>query len=143
MNTHYFSVCGYGVTTQRRGEESQVHATVEVRIGKRYVSRGAAGVGPVHALDSALRECLKHDFPEVGDFRLSDYRVTVVDPADGTGAKVHVQLRATDGAHTWDAGCVSENIIEASFEALCSAAVLGIMRRRLTAAGEPVAESVA
>jgi 2-isopropylmalate synthase len=134
MNNHYFTVCGYGVDTHRRGAESRVHATVEVRIGKRYVSRSAAGVGPVHALDSALRECLKHDFPEVTSIRLSDYRVSVVDPTDGTGAKVHVQLRATDGAQTWDAGCVSENIIEASFEALCSAAVLGLMRARAGAA---------
>lgn len=134
MNNHYFDVCEYGVDHQRRGSESRVHATVEVRIGRRYVSRSAAGVGPVHALDSALRECLKNDFPDVADIRLSDYRVSVVDPADGTGAKVHVQIRATDGTHTWDAGCVSENIIEASFEALCSAAVLGIMRARARAA---------
>lgn len=139
MNNHYFAVCGYGVATQRRGSDSHVHATVEVRIAKRYVSRSAMGVGPVHALDSALRECLKHDFPEVIDIRLSDYRVSVVDPADGTGAKVHVQLRATDGSQTWDAGCVSENIIEASFEALCSSAVLGIMRRRASTAAGSVA----
>jgi 2-isopropylmalate synthase len=133
VNNHYFTVCEYGVEHQRRGAESRVHATVEVRIGKRYVSRSAAGVGPVHALDSALRECLKHDFPDVAGIRLSDYRVSVVDPADGTGAKVHVQLRATDDTQTWDSGCVSENIIEASFEALCSAAVLGIMRARARA----------
>jgi len=139
LNNHYFSVCGYGVATERRGSDSSVHATVEVRVAKRYISRGAAGVGPVHALDCALRECLKHDFPEIADIRLSDYRVSVVDPAEGTGAKVHVQIRATDGTQTWDAGCVSDNIIDASFEALCSAAVLGIMRGRVDAPRESVA----
>jgi 2-isopropylmalate synthase len=62
--------------------------------------------------------------------RLSDYRVSVVDAAEGTGAQVRVLIEATDGAARWDAGCVSENIVDASFEALCSTAVMGIMRAR-------------
>jgi 2-isopropylmalate synthase len=65
--------------------------------------------------------------------RLSDYGVTVVDAADGTGAQVRVIVQATDGVATWDAGCVSTNIVDASFEALCSTAVMAIMRARSAA----------
>jgi 2-isopropylmalate synthase len=111
---------------------SHVQAIVEVQVGNSCVRRAATGVGPVHALDVALRACLANDFPELEDVKLSDYRVTVVDAADGTGAQVRVLIQATDGESSWDAGCVSANIVDASFEALCSTAVMGIMRARST-----------
>jgi 2-isopropylmalate synthase len=127
----YFDVCGYKVTSERMHEESsQVQAVVEVRIGTNCVRRAASGVGPVHALDLALRSCLESDFPELDEVRLADYRVTVVNAEDGTGARVRVLIQATDGATSWDVGCISENIVDASFEALCSTAVMGIMRAR-------------
>jgi 2-isopropylmalate synthase len=127
----YFDVCGYKVTSERMHEESsQVQAVVEVRIGTNCVRRAATGVGPVHALDLALRSCLAGDFPELDEVRLADYRVTVVNAEDGTGARVRVLIQATDGLTSWDAGCISENIVDASFEALCSTAVMGIMRAR-------------
>jgi 2-isopropylmalate synthase len=129
--TPYFTVCGYKVTSERMHEvDTQVQAIVEVRIGHNCVRRQATGVGPVHALDNALRACLKSDFPELADVRLSDYRVAVVDAGDGTGAEVRVLIEATDGHGRWDAGCVSTNVLDASFEALCSTSVMGIMRVR-------------
>ena len=127
----YFDVCGYKVTSERlHHRESYIQAVVEVRIGHACVRRSATGVGPVHALDNALRACLADQFPELAEQRLSDYRVSVVDAADGTGAKVRVLISSTDGRETWDAGCISENIIEASFEALCSSTIMGLMRAR-------------
>lgn len=125
-----FSVCSYKVTSERVHGRSRVQAIVEVRVGDRCIRRSATGVGPVHALDAALRRCLSRDFPELDDVRLSDYRVGVVDAQAGTGAQVRVILEATDGASAWNAGCVSENIVDASFEALCSTAVMGIMKVR-------------
>ncbi|HYI46818.1 MAG TPA: alpha-isopropylmalate synthase regulatory domain-containing protein [Actinomycetota bacterium] len=127
----YFDVCGYKVTSERlHHKESLIQAVVEVRIGHECVRRSATGVGPVHALDNALRACLAKEFPELDDQRLSDYRVTVVDGTDATAAQVKVLITSTDGRDTWDAGCISENIIEASFEALCSSTIMGIMRAR-------------
>lgn len=124
-----FEVCGYKVISERMyGRASQVQAIVEVRVGHSCVSRSATGVGPVHALDNALRACLMAHFPELDDVSLSDYTVSVIDAADGTGAQVRVLVEATDGVSTWDAGCVSDNVIDASFEALCSTAVMGIMK---------------
>jgi 2-isopropylmalate synthase len=131
QSSPYFDVCGYKVTSERMHEESsQVQAVVEVRIGANCVRRAATGVGPVHALDLALRSCLASDFPELDDVRLADYKVAVVNAEDGTGARVRVLIQATDGMSSWDAGCISKNIVDASFEALCSTAVMGIMRAR-------------
>jgi len=125
----FFEVCGYKVISERMHETtSRSQAIVEVRFGHDCVRRSATGVGPVHALDRALRSCLEGQFPDLNSVRLADYRVSVVDASDGTGAQVRVLIEATDGTSSWDAGCVSENIIDASFEALCSTAVMGIMK---------------
>lgn len=134
MTAHYpFSVCGYKVTSERMHEDTTgVQAIVEVRIGPTCVRRSASGVGPVHALDGALRLCLAGDFPELDHVSLSDYSVSVVDASEGTAAQVRVLVESTDGRATWDAGCVSTNVIDASFEALCATAVMGIMRARST-----------
>lgn len=130
----FFEICGYKVISERLHETtSRSQAIVEVRFGHDCVRRSATGVGPVHALDGALRSCLEGQFPELGRVKLADYRVAVVDAGDGTGAQVRVLIEATDGTASWDAGCVSENIIDASFEALCSTAVMGIMRARAAA----------
>jgi 2-isopropylmalate synthase len=127
----YFDVCSYKVTTERlRGQGTHVQAIVELRVAGAYVRRAASGVGPVHALDNAMRQCLADSFPELEHVRLSDYRVTVVDAPSGTAARVRVLIQASDGDRTWDAGCVSENVIDASFEALCSIAVMGVMQLR-------------
>jgi len=131
----YFHPRGYAVTSERLGPgRSPASAVLEVQIGDKLVRRQATGAGPVHALDNALRRCLARAFPELSDVRLSDYRVSVVDAEKGTAAHVRVLIRATNGEESWDAGCVSDNIIDASFEALCSTFVLGIMRARSSAA---------
>jgi 2-isopropylmalate synthase len=128
--TQYFTVCGYKVVSERLHETaSDVQAIVEVRIGNQCVRRAASGVGPVHALDRALRSCLEDEFPELARVSLSDYTVAVVGNG-GTDAKVRVLIESTDGESSWDAGCVSDNILDASFEALCSVSVMGIMRVR-------------
>lgn len=133
----YFTVTGYSVTSDRtpRGT-SHSRAEVSLRIGTTVVRRTATGVGPVHALDEALRACLRPLFPEIQRIQLSDYRVGVVGQKRGTGADVHVSVTATDGLRTWDAGCTSDNIVDASFEALCSSIVMGIMH------AEPKVQSV-
>ena len=129
--TPFFTVCGYKVISERmHSVTSRVQAIVEVNTGSSCIGRSATGVGPVHALDNALRACLNDRFPELADVRLSDYRVSVVDASDGTGAEVRVVIEATDGHEPWAAEAVSDNIVDASFEALCSTAVEGIRRAR-------------
>jgi 2-isopropylmalate synthase len=130
MGGPYFSVCGYKVTSERTHGELRVQAVVEVLVDSRCIRRASGGVGPVHAVDQALRRCLQDDFPELHDVKLSDYKVSVVDAEAGTGAQVRVLVESSNGGSRWDAGCVSENIVDASFEALCSTAVMGIVQAR-------------
>ena len=127
----WFSICCYRVVTERtHSGGSRVMASVEARIGDVGVRRSATGVGPVHALDRALRACLSGHFPELDEMKLLDYFVSVSDADPGTAAQVKVLITFGDGEGSWDTGYVSENIIDASMEALCSGAIVGIMRGR-------------
>jgi 2-isopropylmalate synthase len=145
MSEHrYFKVCGYKVVSERSPREgARVQAIVEVEVAKEFVRRAAHGVGPVHALDNALRSCLEERFPEIQGVRLSDYRVSVLDAADGTGAEVRVVVEASDAYGRWMAERTSANILEASFEALCETALTGIGRGRSSlTVGNHAAEKV-
>ena len=125
----YFSVCEYRVTSERKdGGASRAHAQVELMVGGSRTRSEATGVGPVHALDNALRASLRSDFTAIDRVKLSDYHVSVVNADAGTGAAVRVVVQATDDEDVWEAGCTSDNIIDASFEALCATAVIGLMR---------------
>jgi 2-isopropylmalate synthase len=79
----------------------------------------ANGDGPVNALDNALRKALLRFYPEVATIKLIDYKVRVLNEKQGTAAKVRVLIESGDGNETWSTVGVSENIIEASWQALC------------------------
>jgi len=86
---------------------------------KGEIERTAAeGNGPVNALDRALRKALRKFFPEIDTMSLSDYKVRVLNANDGTEAKVRVLIESSCGESTWGTVGVSENIIEASWQAL-------------------------
>jgi 2-isopropylmalate synthase len=125
----YFELESFRVQSERRSDESIVsEATVRLRVrGERRVSVGE-GVGPVHALDMALRGALRDDFPGVSDLRLTDYRVRVLDSKDGTSARVRVLLETSDHESSWGTIGVHENVIEASWEALADGIILGLLR---------------
>jgi 2-isopropylmalate synthase len=78
----------------------------------------AEGNGPVNALDKALRAAIGARYPHLADVELTNYKVRILDEAHGTGAVTRVLLDSTDGQHEWGTIGVSENIIEASWEAL-------------------------
>ena len=78
----------------------------------------AEGNGPVNALDRALRAAIGARHPHLADIELTNYKVRILDEAHGTGAVTRVLLDSTDGPETWGSIGVSENIIEASWEAL-------------------------
>jgi 2-isopropylmalate synthase len=114
----------------RAREEVIAEATVKVVFdGVRVVSTGE-GNGPVNALDQALRAALRSRFPEVDGLRLTDYRVRVLDSADGTGARVRVLLETSDSDTSWSTIGVHDNVIEASWEALVDGIVIGLLRTR-------------
>jgi 2-isopropylmalate synthase len=81
----------------------------------------AVGEGPVDTLNSSVRDALIPSFPFLKNIHLSDYKVRVLNPEEATAAKVRVFITFTDNKKTWDSVGVSENIIEASWEALLDA----------------------
>jgi 2-isopropylmalate synthase len=94
--------------------------------GERVVAIGE-GNGPVNALDSALRKALGGWFPELERLYLTDFKVRVLEARQGTGAVTRVLIDTTNGEHTWTTIGVSENIIEASWQALVDSLVFGIL----------------
>jgi 2-isopropylmalate synthase len=123
----YFELESFRVQSERRNGEAAAEATVKLVVGgQRKVSVGE-GNGPVHALDTALRDALQSDFPEVADLRLTDYRVRVLDSMDGTSARVRVLIETSDHERSWGTIGVHENVIEASWEALTDGITVGLL----------------
>ncbi|HBL08473.1 MAG TPA: citramalate synthase [Acidimicrobiia bacterium] len=105
----------------------QTEATVTVLVdGDRRIATGD-GNGPVNALDSALRSALGDSHPGLERLQLTDFKVRVLETRKGTGAVTRVLIDTTDGDHTWTTIGVSENIIEASWQALVDSIVFGLL----------------
>ena len=114
-----FELESFKVLVEKRADGAvETEATIKVRVdGKRYV-RVAEGNGPVNALDSALRGAIADRYPHLADIELTNYKVRILDESHGTGAVTRVLLDSSDGEREWGTIGVSENIIEASWEAL-------------------------
>lgn len=105
------------------GPEGQpvTEATVKVRIGQEIMHTVSEGDGPVNALDGALRKALLPSYPRLAELHLMDYKVRVVNARAETAARVRVVIEWSDGDGIWGTVGVSENVIEASWLALCDA----------------------
>ncbi|QDV30953.1 2-isopropylmalate synthase [Planctopirus ephydatiae] len=102
-------------------EESQVpvtEATVKLRVGDDVEHVVAEGDGPINALDTAVRRALLRFYPSLEQMHLVDYKVRVINSAEGTAARVRVVIESRDEHDTWSTVGVSENVIEASWLAL-------------------------
>jgi 2-isopropylmalate synthase len=93
-------------------------ATVKISVGENQEITAAEGYGPVSALDNALRKALDRFFPDLDTMRLVDFKVRVIDGGRGTAAKVRVFIESCDQDQIWSTIGVSEDIIEASWQAL-------------------------
>jgi 2-isopropylmalate synthase len=125
-----FELHGFRVTVDRRGNgEPYVEATVRVRVDGREEHTAAEGNGPVHALDNALRKALEEFFPELRTMHLTDYKVRVLDAADGTAATTRVLIESADEHGSWTTIGVNANVLEASWLALADAIEYGLARQ--------------
>jgi len=114
-----FELDGFRVITEKRGaSESTSEAVIKLRVDGKEEHTASEGEGPVSALDRALRKSLTTFFPCIRDIRLTDYKVRVLNPEGGTDAKVRVLIESSDGKESWGTVGVSENLIEASWQAL-------------------------
>jgi 2-isopropylmalate synthase len=119
------------IAEKREDGRVQTEATIKIWVeGERYV-RTAEGNGPVNALDTALRAAISETYPHLGDIRLVNYKVRILDEQKATGAVTRVLLDASDGTDTWGAIGVSENVIEASWDALVDSLEAGMLPGRV------------
>lgn len=116
----FFDLVGFRVIVEKRkgSEEAFCEATIMVEVGGQVEHTAATGNGPVNALDHALRKALEKFYPSLSQVKLLDYKVRVLTASDGTGSKVRVLIESGDGEKNWGTVGVSENIIEASWQAL-------------------------
>jgi 2-isopropylmalate synthase len=113
-----FEVEGYRVIVERHGAELWSEATVRVKVGGESIATVAEASGPIGALDKALRLGLEKTFPQLRDMKLRDYKVRILESNEGTGSKTRVLVESGDGHSIWGTVGVSDNIIDASWEAL-------------------------
>lgn len=120
LHRRFFDLIGFRVIDEKRKESKLPlsEATIMLKVGKNIEHTAAAGHGPVNALDNALRKALEKFYPELKSVKLHDYKVRVLTAGKGTSARVRVLVESGDEMHSWGTVGVSENIIEASWQAL-------------------------
>jgi 2-isopropylmalate synthase len=123
-----FTLESFRVIAEKR-EDGRVmsEATIKLLVGdERHVATGE-GNGPVNALDAALRLAIQRFYPQVERLELTDYKVRVLDESVGTGAVTRVLIETSDGRQSWGTIGVSDNVIEASWDALVDAITYGLL----------------
>ena len=131
--TSYFELERLRVRSEK-GEAGHEYseATVALRVGEKRAHVVAEGIGPVDAMSLALQKALVASYEELEVVRLSDYKVRVIDPENGTGAAVRVLIEHHSGSDTWNTVGVSTNIIEASWQALADGICFYLLKAGVT-----------
>ncbi len=134
----FFRLESFRVTMEKRADgEVVTEATIKLHAAGERIIATAEGNGPVHALDQALRQAIGKAHPALADIHLTDYKVRVLDTHKATAAVTRVLIDSTDGEHDWSTIGVSENIIEASWQALSDSIVYGLNRAETQGDGPP------
>jgi 2-isopropylmalate synthase len=124
----FFELIDFLVIVEHRdGRGHLAEASVKLRVGEQVVHTVAEGVGPVGALDNALRKALTDIYPAIETFRLTDYKVRILDSDRATAARTRVMIDTSSGGKTWTTVGASRNIIEASWQALYDSHEYGIL----------------
>jgi len=114
-----FSLVSLRVINEKNKDGHSIsQATIKISVGTDEEITAAEGNGPVNAIDNALRKALRKFYPRISEMTLVDFKVRVLEGSAGTAAKVRVLIESRDGKDIWNTVGVSENIIEASWQAL-------------------------
>jgi len=137
----FFNLDGFRVIVEKRGPEEPClsEATIKITVDGVQEITAAEGDGPVNALDQALRKVVTSFYPEVADVHLRDFKVRILEGEAGTAAKTRVLIESGDGKSIWGTVGVSENILEASWEALVDSIEYILFRNRVDDAKKPEA----
>ncbi len=128
---NYFTLKGFRIMVEKdETGEMRSEASIRVLVNNEIAHTAAEGVGPVNALDNALRKALVGFYPEIQATKLSDYKVRVIDAQAATSAHVRVLIETTADGTSWGTVGVSENIIEASWQALTDSISYYLMKQR-------------
>ena len=130
----YFELMGFRMITDTFHEslnDITAETSIKIKIQDNIIHSVSEGNGPVDALDKAIRKALADIYPEIEKFKLSDFKVRIVDGKDGTGAKTRVHMETTDGYNTWDTVGVSPNIGEASYMAIIDSLSFGLLLNKV------------
>jgi len=114
------------ISEKQADRETTVEATIKLYVKGQRVISTAEGNGPVNALDNALRKAIGPHYPELSEIHLSNYKVRILDEHRATAATTRVLIDSSDGKRMWGAVGVSENIIEASWQALLDGLEYGV-----------------
>ncbi|MDT8440745.1 MAG: citramalate synthase [Desulfuromonadales bacterium] len=127
---NFFSVIGFRVIDTKRHEDEMPssEATVQVKVGGKIEHTAAEGNGPVNALDHALRKALEQFYPQLKEMKLYDYKVRVLPAGKGTASVTRVLIESGDKNGRWGTVGVSDNIIDASYQALVDALQYKLIR---------------
>ncbi|MEK7698244.1 MAG: alpha-isopropylmalate synthase regulatory domain-containing protein, partial [Nitrospirota bacterium] len=130
LHRKFFDLIGFRVIVEKRkeGEPPLSEATIMLKVDRKEEHTAATGNGPVNALDNALRKALEKFYPQLKQVKLLDYKVRVLTAGTGTCAKVRVLIESGDNTHKWGTVGVSENIIEASWQALVDSIEYKLLR---------------
>src|SRR5271154_6629161 len=122
-----FRLESWRVLVEKRADgKVATEATIKIFLGGERFVRTAEGNGPVHALDSALRDAIGEIHPHLRDIELVNFKVRILDETKGTGAVTRVLIDASDGQEVWGSIGVSENVIAASWDALVDSLEYGM-----------------
>jgi len=128
----FFTPREYHVSMRKDAETgfTNCEATVLLDVEGAEAHTVAKGDGPVNALDNSLRRALTTHFPEISGLHLIDYKVRIVNSAAGTAARIRVLIESSDGHDEWGTVGVSDNVIDASWQALLDSYEYFLRKRR-------------
>ena len=132
----FFEVLEYEILTTRvDGEDPTAKASVKLRVDGEVRDAIERGHGPVDALDNAFHRCLNSFYHSIENMKLTNYKVRILESYRGTAAVPRVMIEMTDGEKTWNTIGVSEDVIEASWEALRDGYIYGLLSTRTEVKG--------
>jgi 2-isopropylmalate synthase len=134
-----FDLESFRVTVEKdKDQPCMAHATIKIGVDGTHEITAAEGDGPVSALDSALRQALGKFYPDLDVMRLVDFKVRVIDGREGTAARVRVLIESRDHDDIWSTIGVSEDIIEASWQALADSFQFKLAKERAAKQNIPI-----
>ena len=134
----FYEIINFRVVDSRIKENNDeiitiAEAIVKLKINNKTSISATEGIGPVNALDKALKKALSKQYPQLKNIILSDYKVRILNPSQGTLAMTRVQIESQDKKtnQKWTTIGVSKNIIDASFIAMNESIIFYLLHNNL------------